>query len=344
MKVDEEAGHNEILYADKKDAARVFHSQLSVEANEGCIERWKGRSHFQSDQGDLFYECWLDGDYLSNHYEIRVEEKQIILPHNWEAFCRGVGITLMQKYNGVAPHIHNTSKKDCSHPILELRVDGNNCSDTCRSCDINRFLRAARARYWRELFDLPELREKMTSSMRDEYHGTIEKMKDYEFSEFNIRQVIDQIMGQLVVGVEAAILNCFDKLSAEHTYHTDVQNDNIHYYNGWKTNKAHYVNMKCIIPTYGCFARGYKTDRYGRWKDTLEGLDVRGCFSTLDDLEKALDYIDCGETAPTNLEQTLQLAARDGKTSVSCKYFDVVFYKKGSATDAIPTTTPMTPP
>ena len=88
--VDEEAGHNEILYEDKEDAARVFHSQLSVEANEGCIERWKGRSHFQSDHGDLFYECWLDGDYLSNHYEIRVEEKQIILPHNWEAFCRSI--------------------------------------------------------------------------------------------------------------------------------------------------------------------------------------------------------------------------------------------------------------
>lgn len=88
--VDDEAGHNEILYADKEDAARVFHSQLSVEANEGCIERWKGRSYFQSDQGDLFYECWLDGDYLSNHYEIRVEEKQITLPHNWEAFCRSI--------------------------------------------------------------------------------------------------------------------------------------------------------------------------------------------------------------------------------------------------------------
>ena len=66
--------------------------------------------------------------------------------------------------------------------------------------------------------------------------------------------------------------------------------------------RTRYVNMKCIIPTYGCFARGYKTDRYGRWKDTLEGLDVRGCFSTLDDLEKALDYIDCGETASTSLE------------------------------------------
>ena len=251
------------------------------------------------------------------------------LLREYDLLCEA-GITLMQKYNGIAPHIHNAGRKDYSHPIIELRIDGDNCSDICRPCDINRFLRAARARYWRELFDLPELREKMTSSMRDEYHGTIEKMKDYEFSEFNIRQVIDQIMGQLVVGVEAAILNCFDKLSAEHTYHTDVQNDNIHYYNGWKTNKAHYVNMKCIIPTYGCFARGYKTDRYGRWKDTLEGLDVRGCFSTLDDLEKALDYIDCGETAPTSLEQSLQIAARDGKTSVSCKYFNVVFYKKGT--------------
>lgn len=88
--VDDEAGHNEILYTDKEDAARVFHSQLFVEANEGCIERWKGRSHFQSDHGDLFYECWLDGDYLSNHYEIRVEEKQITLSHNWKAFCRSI--------------------------------------------------------------------------------------------------------------------------------------------------------------------------------------------------------------------------------------------------------------
>ena len=240
------------------------------------------------------------------------------------------GIALMQKYNGVAPHIHNVGEKDYSRPIIELRVDGGDCGNTCRPCDVNRFLRAARARYWRELFDLPELRAKMTSSMRDEYHGAIEKMKDYEFSEFNIRQIVDQITGQLISGVEAAILSCFDKLSSEHAYHSQIQNDNIHYYNGWKTNKAHCVNMKCVIPTYGCFARGYKTDKYGRWKDTLEGLDVRGCFSVLDDLEKALDYIDCGETAPTSLERALQLAAVNGMTSAACKYFSVTFYKKGT--------------
>ena len=95
--------------------------------------------------------------------------------------------------------------------------------------------RAARSRYWQELFDLPELRSKMTSAMRDEYSSTISHMRDYEFSEFNIRQVLDRIMGQIVTGVEDAILNCFDKLSAEHSYNQTVENGNVHYYNGWKT-------------------------------------------------------------------------------------------------------------
>ena len=113
-------------------------------------------------------------------------------------------------------------------------------------------------------------------------------------------------------------------------YHSELQNENVHYYNGWKTNKAHYVNMKCIIPTYGCFARGYKPDRHGRYKDTLEGLDARGCFQVLDDLEKALDYLDKGETPASDLSTKLQHAANSGRTTVSCKYFMVTFYKKGT--------------
>ena len=109
-----------------------------------------------------------------------------------------------------------------------------------------------------------------------------------------------------------------------------MQKENVHYYNGWKTNKAHCVNSKCIIPTYGCFARGYKPDKYGRYKDTLEGLDARGCFQVLSDLEKALDYLDKGETSYYNLEHELQMAAECGKTTVHCKYFMVTFYKKGT--------------
>lgn len=261
-------------------------------------------------------------------YELAPANQVERLIREYDLLC-SAGIQLMRVYNGVSDRIQRSSKSDYNKPIIGLIVDGDK-TDKCGTGHINTFLRAARARYWRELFDLPELRQKMTSAMLDEYHSTIEKMKDYEFSQFNIQQVISQIMGQIVTGVEEAITKCFDKLSAEHSYHSDVQNENVHYYNGWKTNKAHYVNTKCIIPTYGCFARGYKPDKYGRYKDTLEGLDARGCFQVLDDLEKALDYLDKGETPATDLSSRLQRAANAGKTTVSCKYFDVTFYKKGT--------------
>lgn len=251
------------------------------------------------------------------------------LLREYDLLCKA-GISLMAKYNGVAPHIHNSRKSSYSSPLIKLQIVGHSCDDVCSSEDVNRFLRAVRSRYWRELFDLPDLRERMTSTMKDEYHSTIDRMENYEFSPFNIQQVLDQIRGQLRQGVEDAIIKCFDKLSAEHTYHSDIHNENVHYYNSWKSNKAHYVNAKCVIPTYGCFARGYKWDKNGRYKDTLEGLDVRGCFGVLDDLEKALDYLDKGETIAIDLSRRLQYAASDGRTTVVCKYFTVKFFKKGT--------------
>lgn len=267
----------------------------------------------------------LEAEELNELAPVKNIERLIL---EYDLLCEN-GIALMKLYNGVSDRIHASSNKEYSQPIIVLDVAGERAKK-CGTSDVNRFLRAARGRYWRELFDLPELRQKMTSAMKDEYSSTVDRMKDYEFSRFNIQQVVNQIMGQLANGIEEAIVKCFDKLSAEHSYHKDIVNENVHYYNGWKTNKAHFVNAKCIIPTYGCFARGYKPDKYGRYKDTLEGLDVRGCFQTLDDLEKALDYLDKGETTPTNLEHSLKIAAANEKTSVYCKYFTVTFYKKGT--------------
>lgn len=263
------------------------------------------------------------------------EEQRELAPSNnverllleYDLLCE-TGLELMRKYNGTAPHIQ-TSADVHDAPLIELSVCGHTCSK-CNSEDVNNFLKSARSRYWHELFELPELRERMTSDMKSEYDSMISEMREYEFSRFNIQQVLDKLRGQLNAGVEAAIEKCFDKLSQDHAYQNGVENGNIHYYNGWKSNKAHYVSMKCVIPTWGCFARGYHKDKYGRYKDVLEGLDVHGCFQVLDDLEKALDYLDRGETPQTNLVGMLQNAAAIGATSVSCKYFDVVFYKKGT--------------
>lgn len=266
-----------------------------------------------------------------DHNELAPSNNVERLIREYDLLC-DAGIRLMQVYNGIAPHIHNCNSGEYSHPLIRLEVNGHTAiNDFYGSEQINEFLTAARGRYWRELFDLPDIRNRMTSDMKKEYESTVEEMRQYEFSEFNIRQVLKKIMGQISVGVEEAIVKCFDKLSNEHAYHQDVQNENIHYYNGWKTNKAHYVNMKCIIPTWGCFARKWKPDKHGNYRDVLDGLDTNGCFGVLDDLQKALDYLDKGETAPTDLFQMLKYAAAAGKTSgIQCKYFEVTFYKKGT--------------
>lgn len=41
------------------------------------------------------------------------------------------GIALMQKYNGIAPRIHNASKGDYTKPIIEMSVNGEHCGSIC---------------------------------------------------------------------------------------------------------------------------------------------------------------------------------------------------------------------
>lgn len=238
------------------------------------------------------------------------------------------GIEFFKTYNGLREHLANVGVGICIGKY-DWKAD-HTCLTSISNDFVNKFIVNTRSAFWKRLFDLPELQSQMTTDMKNEYDSKIRDMKEYEFTEFNIRQVIDELKVQLNDGVVDAIYKCFDKLSNIHTYHEDLANENIHYFNGWKTNKAHYVNNKCIIPTYGAFATTFKPDKTGRYKEVYTDIDPRSCFAVLDDLEKALDYLDCGETYPSDLISALQSAAGCGRTTVECKYFTVTFYKKGT--------------
>lgn len=241
------------------------------------------------------------------------------------------GISLMRCYNGIVQHL--TTGEDRAYPLITLNIGDHNGSSVskCEPGHVNKLLRLVRNHYWQHLFDLPELRNKLTTDMQEQYQSLIDEMSEYEFSRFNVRQVIQRIMGKISVGVEEAILKCFEKLSNEHAYHENVQNDNIHYYNGWKTNKAHYVNTRCIIPTWGCYATAYREDSRGRLQDVYTTINPHGCFKVLSDLEKAFNYLDNGETSDIDLMAQLEAAKRaDRNSKIVCKYFTVTFYKKGT--------------
>lgn len=241
-------------------------------------------------------------------------------------------LAFLREWDALRPKIM-TGSDWYSKPTIGLMIGGSEVREGIDTEVINNFLQSVRLKYWKQLLDLPEIGKQMTTAIRTSYDAKINDMANYEFSMFNIQEVIWDIRVQLQMGVEDEILRLFDKLSNEHCYY-EGNNENIHYYNGWKTNKAHKVNYKVIIPAYGSFAHRYDYDKYQRLVEKKNDfIDSRSCCSVLADLEKTLDYLDGKDPKRTrcDLANRLHFAERRGETrNIDCTYFYVTFYKKGT--------------
>ena len=233
-----------------------------------------------------------------------------------------LGVAFINEYFAVRQYIRNSLNEDDIYgrsSILTLTVGTN--ANHLQTIDVNDFAKKVRKKYWNAFFRNEEFTGMLTSNLREDFQNTVDEMANYEFSAFNIQQVLAQMQAQLTRGVEKTIMALFEKLTVTHTWYPEC-NGNIHYYNGWKTNKAHKIEKKCIIPENGIASSYYSN------KPRM--LDQYKCFQILSDLEKALNYLDCGETTERNLDYEIEHAIEMGDTKVFCKYFNAVFYKKGT--------------
>ncbi len=270
-------------------------------------------------------------------YEKR-EDSEIAPNDKIEALIRSyeiessASLEFLREYDTLRPKIMNGSET-FSQPSIGIKIGGREISGGLNAEIINDYLQIVRYKYWRKLFDIPDISKQMTTAIRNSYDAKIKDMANYEFSRFNIQEVIFDIRAQLQAGVEDEIERLFDKLSSDYCYY-EGNNDNIHYYNGWKTNKAHKVNYKVIIPAYGSFATGYVYDKYHRLIERKNSfIDSRSCYSVLADLEKTLDYLDGNDKnrIRTDLANRLHFAETRRETrNIDCTYFNVTFYKKGT--------------
>ena len=129
-----------------------------------------------------------------------------------------------------------------------------------------------------------------------------------------------EIALSLVKGVEQCIIELFDELSAKHAWDVDL-NNNIHYYNGWKTNLSWKINRRVILPLN-------VWDSFG---DLRYSMNMQYVLRKLSDIEKVLNYLDCGETQDIDSQFSLQGYLEDDRTrNIPLKYFTVTFYKKGT--------------
>ena len=160
----------------------------------------------------------------------------------------------------------------------------------------------------------------MTSNLLSEYRTQINKLADYDFSCFNIKTIQADIAKKLVKGVEECIVKLFDELSFQYSY-SDELGRNIHYYNGWKTNKAWIINKKVILPWMNA---------WGRYNGSYDPASYE-IIEKLADIEKALDYLSGSSGNERSIHETLHEAKKIGQTKkIPLKYFTVTFYKKGT--------------
>ncbi len=233
------------------------------------------------------------------------------------------GIELIREYEAMKPYIlEGFEKSNYNYPTMTLCVGEPGRLSRGSTPSINEYLRLVRTKYWGALFSNKEFVGKLTSNLREEYMKKVSAMADFDFTLFNIQQIAEQMSADMGRGIQETIVELFDKLTEEHSWYPECSK-NIHYYNGWKTNKVHKINSKVIIPTYGMFS-SYAWSS----KDTFE---VHEAEKVISDIEKVFDYLDGNETAAVDLHGVLLRACEAGQTrNIGCKYFDVTLYKKGT--------------
>lgn len=241
-----------------------------------------------------------------------------------QAICRykaevAATMEFIKEYEALKPYIYDSFDSDYKSSILSLVVKHDS---TYSGFNMKGYMKLVRLKYWRQLFKNDEFTGKLTSNLRERFMAEVEKMADYEFSAFNIKQIMVEMNAAMQQGVIDTIHDLFEKLTAKHSWYPECEKT-IHYYDGWKTNKAHKIGKKCIIPT----------NVFGSYSWDSSDLDERRAYSVLSDIEKAFNYLDGGYFKGNryNLESFIHEAKMSGQTrNIECTYFKVDLYKKGT--------------
>ncbi len=232
---------------------------------------------------------------------------------NFEA---GAGCKLIREYDALLPYLKDSlDEKSYVSQMLTIRM-GHNHEDATE----NGFIRAVRQKYWSALFNNPQFIRTMTSNLRTELMESVEKLKDYDFSAYNIACIRVNMQKKLTGGIHQTIMKLFDDWTYKYEWR-DENSKNRHYYDGWRTNDAFAVNKRVVIPCVQAF---------GSFDGSFDPNGYR-VGNTLSDVEKVFDYLS-GNTPDNNaMTLALDVAKRDGHSSgIQLRYFKATFYKKGT--------------
>jgi predicted RNA methylase len=190
--------------------------------------------------------------------------------------------------------------------------------------EVNRTVARIRKDFWGRALELKEVKGRLTLARLKEFEGEIESRKNMAFTENNVRNFILNVIGSYNDTLTKAVLEVFDKMTVRHCYDDGLRNENIHLYNGWKTNKAYRVGKKVVLPIYAGYGEG-PFRNFDRWDLHYDAARI------LEDFDVVMSYFDGRTGGYFELSRAIKVAFQLGQTSgIKSTYFTATCYKKGT--------------
>jgi len=186
---------------------------------------------------------------------------------------------------------------------------------------INEMLMAIRNDFWRRTLSVDEVQKRLTAKKREEFNEAMGQQAFMDFTELNIRQFVLNLIGSYEQTMIDAVLDIFDLFTQRHAYEGGAYEKNIHYFNGWKTNKAFKVGKRVIFPIRASYGNPFVS--YGRLQ-----LDYQA-RNRINDIDLVVSYLD-GMEKCTTLVDAIESAFKAGEKSGESTHFKFICYLKGT--------------
>jgi hypothetical protein len=305
---------NAFYDADRKtdvEVALIYVNIPKLEDDSIILENLRQQEQFREESNYNYSKQLVNADFI----------KGIVEQYNFEVKA---GLKLIAEYEALKPMMINTFDPESynKEPILKLSLER---EDKDHNCSLqNSYVKKVREKYWWALFNNKQFMGLFTTNLRRKYIDKINELKDYDFSLYNIYTIRIQLSKEMVKGVEDTIVTLFDEFSYQSSWNPEFGN-NIHYYNGWSTNKCWKVNDKKVI---------IRLNAYGSWSERYNPTDYH-VLEKLSDIEKVFNYLQTGtgiEVNEIDMKDAFKFAEQYGETKkIETTYFLCTFYKKGTA-------------
>ena len=225
-------------------------------------------------------------------------------------------VNYYQNYNHISKYIKITNEKGKADTYYSDDITLTKIMQD----KLNQFLQDVRKAYWIDVLKLDDVKKRLTKEKSDLFYHQLQKYAYMDFTEHNIRAFIINIIEGYEQTLIDAVVKLFDEMSKKYAW--DENNEfekNIHYFNGWKTNKSFFINKKVIMPWYK-----FWDSLFNKWHIDYSDRPK------LHDIDLVMNYFD-GKANYLSIEDALTKAfEKENTRNVLSTFFEISVFKKGT--------------